>query len=80
MGASIAENSSIKHLNLSWNNIRRKGANGIAKGLAVINQKISILKTSIHNLQIIKSNSGLKIFNIGWNGFAQDGAKAFSRL
>lgn len=35
LGAAIAENTSIHHLNLNWNNIRRKGAMGIAKGLAV---------------------------------------------
>ncbi len=35
LGNAIAENSSIQELNLSWNNIRKKGALGIAKGLSV---------------------------------------------
>ena len=34
-GPAIAENSSIKHLDLSWNSMRRKGALEIAKGLKV---------------------------------------------
>ena len=36
LGQAIAENASIKTLNLSWNNIRRKGAIAIAKSLSVI--------------------------------------------
>ena len=36
LGPALAENDSIKYLNLSWNNIRRKGATAIAKGLGVI--------------------------------------------
>ena len=35
IGNAIGENTSIVHLNLSWNNIRRKGAVGITKGLCV---------------------------------------------
>lgn len=40
LGPAIAENISIKNLNLSWNNIRRKGAVAIAKGLGVTNFQI----------------------------------------
>jgi Ran GTPase-activating protein (RanGAP) involved in mRNA processing and transport len=35
LGPAISENTSIKHLDLSWNNFRRKGAIAIAKGLQV---------------------------------------------
>jgi Ran GTPase-activating protein (RanGAP) involved in mRNA processing and transport len=35
LGPAIAENASIRELNLGWNNIRRKGALAIAKGLGV---------------------------------------------
>lgn len=35
LGAAIAENISIKKFNISWNNIRRKGAAAFAKGLGV---------------------------------------------
>jgi hypothetical protein len=31
LGAALAENSSLQELNLGWNNIRRRGALGIAK-------------------------------------------------
>ena len=34
-GGALAENASIHSIDLSWNNIRRKGSLGIAKGLAV---------------------------------------------
>jgi hypothetical protein len=35
IGGALAENASIHSIDLSWNNIRRKGSLGIAKGLAV---------------------------------------------
>lgn len=35
LGPAIAENSSIKHLDLSWNHLRRKGAVAIAQGIKV---------------------------------------------
>ena len=35
LGPAIAENNSIKYMDLSWNNLRRKGAIAIAKGLGV---------------------------------------------
>ena len=35
LGPAISENSSIKHLDLSWNSIRRKGAVAIANGIKV---------------------------------------------
>lgn len=35
MGPAIGENTGLKHLILSWNNLRRKGAIAIAKGLQV---------------------------------------------
>lgn len=35
-GSAISENTSIKTFIINWNNIRRKGAIAIAKGLAVI--------------------------------------------
>jgi hypothetical protein len=43
LGPAIAENASIKELNLSWNNIRRKGAIAIAKGLSVRKQFLIFL-------------------------------------
>lgn len=42
LGPAIAENISIKTLNLSWNNIRRKGAVAIAKGLGVSDTEIEL--------------------------------------
>lgn len=35
LGPAIAENSSIKELDLSWNSLRRKGAVAIAQGIKV---------------------------------------------
>lgn len=35
LGPAIAENSSIKELDLSWNSLRRKGASAIAQGVKV---------------------------------------------
>ena len=35
LGPAIAENNSIRYMDLSWNNLRRKGAIAIAKGLGV---------------------------------------------
>jgi Ran GTPase-activating protein (RanGAP) involved in mRNA processing and transport len=41
LGPAIAENTSLKHLILSWNNLRKKGAIAIAKGLQVLFINIS---------------------------------------
>ena len=35
LGPAIAENSSIKELDLSWNSLRRRGATAIAQGVKV---------------------------------------------
>ena len=35
LGPAISENSSLKHLDLSWNGIRRKGAKAVAEGIKV---------------------------------------------
>ena len=40
LGPAISENTCLKHLILSWNNLRRKGAIAIAKGLQVNIEKI----------------------------------------
>ena len=36
LGPALAENSSLRELDISWNNIRRKGAIAIAQGIKVI--------------------------------------------
>ncbi len=46
LGPAIAENSSLKSLDLSWNSIRRKGAKAIADGIKV---NITFLTRLIHN-------------------------------
>lgn len=35
LGPAIAENSSIKELDLSWNSLRRRGATALAQGVKV---------------------------------------------
>ena len=35
LGPAIAENTTLKELNISWNTIRRKGAMAIAQGIKV---------------------------------------------
>ena len=37
LGPAISENSSLKHLDLSWNGIRRAGAKAVAEGIKVRN-------------------------------------------
>ena len=44
LGPAIADNSSLKEINLSWNSIRRKGAVAIAQGV-----KVRFLMSGIHN-------------------------------
>lgn len=44
LGPAIAENSSLKELDLSWNSLRRKGATAIALGVKVTN-KIDVMLT-----------------------------------
>ena len=47
LGPAIADNSSLKEINLSWNSIRRKGAVAIAQGV-----KVRFLMSGIHNVDI----------------------------
>ena len=37
LGPAISENSSLKHLDLSWNGIRGAGAKAVAEGMKVRN-------------------------------------------
>lgn len=60
LAPAIVENSSIKHLDLGWNNIRRKGAIAIAKAVAVI--KITILLLVINPYNKL-SKTSLNSFN-----------------
>lgn len=43
LGPAIAENTSLKELDLSWNSLRRKGAIAIANGV-----KVTVIRTSTY--------------------------------
>ena len=44
LGPAIAENTSIKELNLSWNHFRGPGAIALARGIGVNNKFILIVR------------------------------------
>jgi hypothetical protein len=82
LGPAIAENASLKHLILSWNNIRRRGAIAIAKG---IEANISIKKLELGwngfsedgakaLSKTIKDNEVLEYLDISNNRISTEGA------
>lgn len=50
LGPAIAENSSIKELDLSWNSLRRRGATAVAQGIKVSTQSNHSVISKIHIL------------------------------
>ncbi|KAJ7381769.1 hypothetical protein OS493_039122, partial [Desmophyllum pertusum] len=65
LGAGLGVNYGLKHLDVSWNCIRFKGAVGMAQGLKTF---------------LLQSNDCLRHLNISWNGLSLLGCVALGRF
>lgn len=70
----VGDSETIRTLNLSWNHLRRKGAEAIAEGLKVwdLTELVSII------ISIIQVNAAVSELLLAYNGFADKGMAALA--